>query len=159
MLHCSEPFIITHSSSQYDLNNVEKAIKYQIIIKLNFVFRESIPENTEAGTIIKELKVANQEGDVDCTIDLEGNKQGSQGGTIFTIVRDRYKKNCLLKLSENVQLDYEKEQRYRLHVHVRHQRVKRQGLYNNITIFTISIQTSELITILVLKFEQVQITT
>ena len=31
-LHCTEPFIIIPSSSQYDLNNVEGDIKYQIII-------------------------------------------------------------------------------------------------------------------------------
>ena len=31
-LHCTEPFIITLPSSRYDLNNVERDIKQQIII-------------------------------------------------------------------------------------------------------------------------------
>ena len=32
MLHCTEPFIITIPLSEYDLDNVERDIKHQIII-------------------------------------------------------------------------------------------------------------------------------
>ena len=32
MLHCTEPFIFTLASSRYDLTNVERGVKHQIII-------------------------------------------------------------------------------------------------------------------------------
>ena len=31
-VHCTEPFIITHPSFRYDLNNVERYVKYQTIV-------------------------------------------------------------------------------------------------------------------------------
>ena len=31
VLHCTEPFIITLSSSRYDLNDVDRDVKHQII--------------------------------------------------------------------------------------------------------------------------------
>ena len=46
-LHCTEPLIINPSSSQYDLNNVERYVKYQLIIQNIFVYcfrlHESMP--------------------------------------------------------------------------------------------------------------------
>ena len=35
MLYCTEPFIITLPSSQYDLSNVERDVKHQIVITLS----------------------------------------------------------------------------------------------------------------------------
>ena len=37
-LHCTKPFMITLPSSWYDLNNVERGIKHQIIIRYWFNF-------------------------------------------------------------------------------------------------------------------------
>ena len=76
------------------------------------------------------LDVANQEGPVECTIDSEENSQGQGGGSVFTIERDVFRRNCILRLADNVQLDYEKKTKYFLRVHVRHQRLKRQGGYD-----------------------------
>ena len=36
MLHCTEPFIITLTSSGYDLNNVERDVKHEIL-SFNFI--------------------------------------------------------------------------------------------------------------------------
>ena len=35
-LHCTEPFIITFSSSRYDVNNVEREVKHQNVVVIWF---------------------------------------------------------------------------------------------------------------------------
>ena len=114
---------------------VLKALPGKIDIKRHspsilYIYSEIVPENKEEGSIIRVLDVANQEGPVECTIDSEENSQGQGGGSVFTIERDVFRRNCILRLADNVQLDYEKKTKYFLRVHVRHQRLKRQGGYD-----------------------------